>query len=416
MTSKSVKSQLEEKTVLQLKKLASKKDIQGRSTMKKSQLVKALMKGGSKRLNQSNFTLRELQSIINAKYTLRENKRSNGEELTNSDYMYYVKYEYDRSTNNLIPRTSVLLSVQPFTSFSPNRFLISYYSEKFMKSYNNIAELNQLILSDDGSTIIHIYNEDRNTRDFAEIINSTENIRSKNARETHAINIMKRITQIENKRREMYAATGDSRYLPGANLEAFFESKSRQRQSRKSQKPKDKTYNKPRKGNKTHNFRRNFNNHEPVYENGSEKENYEHLEYPEENNWWYPSNSNSNSNSNTEEEYYNYYANNGSGADAGAGYFANNGSGANSGNVRSENGKYNKELLRNENFQTLLRNPRNKKSYHKLALKFHPNKARAKEENGAAMSEETKQRLLEENKRKKTKQFQTITGIYQGKK
>ncbi len=71
MTSKSVKSQLEEKTVLQLKKLASKKDIQGRSTMKKSQLVKALMKGGMKggnrRLNQTELTLTELQSIINAK-------------------------------------------------------------------------------------------------------------------------------------------------------------------------------------------------------------------------------------------------------------------------------------------------------------------------------------------------------------
>ncbi len=387
MVSKSVKSQLEEKTVLQLKKLASKKDIQGRSSMKKSQLVKALMKGGMKggnrRLNQTELTLTELQSIINAKSIERDNKRSAGEELTHNDYMYYVRYERDMRTNSLIPRTSVLLSVRPFTSFSTNRFEISHYSESRMDIYSNIAELNELILSDDGSTIIHIYNEERNLRDFDEIINSTENSRSKNARETHAINIMKHINKKKDERREMFMKTGDPKYLPGAEIEAFFERAGRKKNS------KSKTHNKPRKGNSKHNFRRNFNNHEPIYKNnyGNEYENHNYLDIGP-NNWWYPPNEEE-----EEEEEENYED-----------YFAGNGAGSSSGN-RQRNVNIN-ELYNNEDFQTFLRtNPQNKRTYRQLyfglSRKYHPN---TQIKNGATASKETMNAL----KAKKTKQFQEI--------
>ncbi len=401
MSTKSTKSQLEGKTVLQLKKLASKKDVQGRSTMKKSQLVKALMKGGMKggnrRLNGTDLTLEELQAIIRAKYAELSRKEEAGEEITHNDYMYYVKPTYNSSTHNITTTTSVLTHVGRF--IGGKDFEIIYYSIPHMNTSRNIARVNQLILSTDGSTIIHIYHEEGDMIDFDNIIHSTENEITKRKREEKAVREMKSIDKYLTNRRNKYMETGDPCYLPGAEIEAVFERLGRSKKSKS--KAKAKTYEKPRKGNSTHNFRRNFNNHEPVYENENEYGNYQHLEYnenyPNENNWWYPPNQN-NEEENYEENYEDYFAGNNAGN--GAGYGASGSTGTRPRNVNIN------ELYNNEEFQTFLRtNPQNKKTYRQLyfglSRKYHPNRPI---KNGAAASKETMNAL----KAKRTKQFQEI--------
>ncbi len=392
MSTKSAKSQLEGKTVLQLKKLASKKDIQGRSTMKKSQLVKALMKGGMKggnrRLNGTDLTLEELQVIIRAKYAELSRKEAAGEEITHNDYMYYVHPTYNSNTHNITTTTSVLSHVGRFAGGKD--FEIIYYSTPHKDTYRKVARVNELILSTDGSTIIHIYNEERDMIDFDNIIHSTENETTKSKREEKAVREMKSIDKYLTNRRNEYIKTGDPKYLPGAEIEAFFERLGKSKKSKS--KAKAKTYEKPRKGNSTHNFRRNFNNHEPVYENnyGNEYENHNYLDIGP-NNWWYPSNEN-NEEENYEENYEDYFAGNGAGNGA-------------SGSTRQRNVNIN-ELYNNEDFQTFLRtNPQNKKKYRQsylgLSLKYHPNRPIT---NGAAASKETMNAL----KAKRTKQFQEI--------
>ncbi len=395
MSTKSTKLQLEGKTVLQLKKLASKKDIQGRSTMKKSQLVKALMKGGMKggnrRLNGSDLTLEELQAIIRAKYAELSRKEAAGEEITHNDYMYYVKPTHDHSTHNITITTSVLTHVGRFAG--GNNFEIIYYSIPHMDTYRNIARVNQLILSNDQSTIIHIYNEERDMIDFDTIIHSTENETTKSKREEKAVREMKSIDKYLTNRRNAYVATGHAKYLPGAEIEAFFERLGR------SKKSKAKTYEKPRKGNRKYNFGKNFNNHEPVYENnyGNENENHNYLDLGP-NNWWYPPNENNEEENNKEENYEDYFAGNNAGN--GAGYGASGSTGTRPRNVNIN------ELYNNEEFQTFLRtNPQNKRTYRQLyfglSRKYHPN---TQIKNGAAASKETMNAL----KAKKTKQFQEI--------
>ncbi len=311
MPVKSAKSQLEEKTVLQLKKLASKKDIKGRSSMKKSQLVKALMKNGMKGGNRR-LTFESLKEIMSEIWRRRAEfqkaqsemalRRENYTTLKFNNHMYFVTMTYNRETNTFSPKTYLLYSVFKAYERTSDPYLKDLVDVKIGDdSLGRRVNINELILSNDGNTLIHI-SPSSSEDEFRNIIDGSESIESKVERENSAKELAE---EIGRKKNEAYR-----RYMNETNEK---------------------------------------NNYGGYGSYGSHEENEEN-----------------------ESRYEN----------------------------RRVNDPNLEELYNNINFKALKSNPCNTKSYYKLARKFHPNKAKAGEENRV----------------KKTKQFQIIESIYQRKK